>query len=565
MTKRLLRAALAFGLLSSTASFAQSTPDAGSYLAARQASLGNDFAAGSQYFGKALLSDPLNASLLENALTAHMALGELEPAMNLAQISVDLGSSSQIGHLLLSAEAVKTGDWAYTFESLEADRTIGPLVDGLSQAWAHLARDETQKAWDIFDEVIATPGLVGYGLYHKALALASTGDLAGADAIFGATDGGLRHNRRSAMAHTQILSALGRNDDAIALLDAVFGDALDPRLQAMRNQLSNGETLTYTTVTSPVEGMSELFFVIAEALRGDAPDNFVLLYARAAEYLRPSDTETLLLVAGILDDLDQHALATTTYAKVATDDPAYTVAELGRAKALKNSGNADGAIEVLRALIRDHPDLAPIYVDLGDQLRQSEQMAEANAAYTRALDLYAPDHPSRWFVHYTRAITAHALDDWTPAEADFRAALALNPDQPQILNYLGYSLVERGEKIEEALDMIKTAVAAQPQNGAIVDSLGWVLFEMGDYAEAVIHLENAAALEAVDPVVNDHLGDAYWAVGREVEAQFQWNRALSFDPKPEDATRIRRKLEVGLDVVLIEEGSDPVRVADGRN
>jgi Flp pilus assembly protein TadD len=132
------------------------------------------------------------------------------------------------------------------------------------------------------------------------------------------------------------------------------------------------------------------------------------------------------------------------------------------------------------------------------------------------------------------------------------------------LNYLGYSLVERGEKMDEALDMIERAVAAQPQNGAIVDSLGWVLFQMGQYEEAVGHLENAAALEAVDPVVNDHLGDAFWAVGRTTEAQFQWNRALSFSADTSDeAARIRRKLDIGLDAVLLEEGADPIRVANG--
>ncbi|MFT7147423.1 MAG: Flp pilus assembly protein TadD, partial [Yoonia sp.] len=150
---------------------------------------------------------------------------------------------------------------------------------------------------------------------------------------------------------------------------------------------------------------------------------------------------------------------------------------------------------------------------------------------------------------------------WSGAEADFRAALALRPDQPQVLNYLGYSLVERGEKMDEALAMIETAANALPDNGAIVDSLGWVYFQLGRYDEAVVHLEQAASLEPLDPVINDHLGDAFWAVGRETEAQFQWQRALSFDPEEDDAARIRDKLARGLDMVLIDEGAPPLRVA----
>jgi Flp pilus assembly protein TadD len=147
------------------------------------------------------------------------------------------------------------------------------------------------------------------------------------------------------------------------------------------------------------------------------------------------------------------------------------------------------------------------------------------------------------------------------AEADFRASLALRPDHPSVLNYLGYSLVEKQIKLDEALDMIERAVAAEPENGAIVDSLVWVLYRLGQYDEAIGHMERAASLEPVDPIINDHLGDVLWAVGRKTEARFQWQRALSFEPEEEDAVRIRRKLEVGLDLVLEEEGAEPLSVA----
>ena len=159
------------------------------------------------------------------------------------------------------------------------------------------------------------------------------------------------------------------------------------------------------------------------------------------------------------------------------------------------------------------------------------------------------------------------MGEWDRAEADFRTALELNPGQPQVLNYLGYSLVEKQIKLDEALEMIEQAVAASPDSGYIVDSLGWVLYRLGRYDEAVGHMERAVELMPVDPVVNDHLGDVYWAVGRAREAQFQWMRALSFvDPEEVDGEadpdRMRRKLEVGLDVVLAEEGADPLKVAD---
>jgi len=173
----------------------------------------------------------------------------------------------------------------------------------------------------------------------------------------------------------------------------------------------------------------------------------------------------------------------------------------------------------------------------------------------------------RWVLYYSRGIAHERSGDEMASEADFRAALALNPDQPQVLNYLGYSMVEQQRNLDEALDMIERAVAASPNSGYIVDSLGWVLFRLGRYQEAVSQMERAVELLAVDPVVNDHLGDVYWAVGREREAEFQWRRALSFidlsamDTEA-DPDRIRRKLEVGLDVVLQEEGAPPLKTGN---
>ena len=127
-------------------------------------------------------------------------------------------------------------------------------------------------------------------------------------------------------------------------------------------------------------------------------------------------------------------------------------------------------------------------------------------------------------------------------------------------------MVEMEINLDEALEMIEQAVAARPDSGYIVDSLGWVLYRLGRYDEAVEHMERAVELMPIDPVVNDHLGDVYWSVGRVREAEFQWMRALSFvdEAEPGDAEpdRIRRKLEVGLDQVLDEEGSEPLQVVD---
>jgi tetratricopeptide (TPR) repeat protein len=546
---------------------ARAEGNAGAYLAARHATFASDFAAAADYYTRALLRDPGNLSLLENALTAYVALGDFDRAIPIARRMMQSGANSQIANLVLLSEAAQTGDWDRMIADLDAGQTVGPLYDGLARAWAYVGLGRMGEALAAFDEVAATQGVQAFGLYHKALALAAVGDFEGADRILsGDGEGGpLRLSRRGVMIHASILEQLDRRDEAVALIDDTW-TALDAELQAFRDALASGEATPFVAVTSAREGMAEIAFTIAGALSGEAADGFTLIYARAAQYLRPDHIDALMLTAGTLENLGRFELATSVYDKVPRESPAYHVAELGRAEALVNSGNPEAAIEVLRQLARSHPDIPVVHVTLGDTLRRQERFAEATAAYDTAIGLLDTPQENQWPVFFARGITHERQDRWPEAEADFRKALELRPDQPQVLNYLGYTMVELQINLDEALDMIERAVAGEPDSGYIVDSLGWILYRLGRYDEALIHMERAVELMPIDPVINDHLGDVYWAVGREREAEFQWHRALSFISPDEstdaDPERIRRKLEVGLDAVLAEEGSPPLHMAN---
>jgi len=418
-----------------------------------------------------------------------------------------------------------------------------------------------------FDKLATSPGLEAFGLYHKALALASVGDFESADNILSGREAGqIALMRRGAVAHAQILSQLERNPDALALLEQAFGTGADPQIDALRARLEAGEPVPYDVVTGPVDGIAEVFFTLSTALRGEAEDGYTLIYARAAAYLRPDHSEATLLAAGLLENLGQNALAGETYGKIAPGDPTYHVAEIGRANTLIAEDKTEAALEVLQALTRSHGQFIEVQAALADALRRQERFTDAIPVYTKAIDLVPEPEQRHWTLFYSRGISNERAGNWPEAEADFRRALDLNPDQPQVLNYLGYSFVDRGENLDEALGMIERAVAAQPEAGYIIDSLAWALFRLGRYEEAVEPMERAALLEPVDPVVTDHLGDVYWAVGRKLEARFQWHRALSFEPEEDEAIRIRRKLEVGLDAVLAEEGAKSLtEVANGDN
>ncbi len=540
---------------------------AGDYLAARQATYSGDYRAAAEYYGQAVAFDPTNGDLLERAVLANISLGDLERAQALADKMTDQGMASQIAYMAQMAGYAQAENYTDVLKQIADNKGVGPLVDGLAKAWAELGQGDMSAALVQFDEVAKSDGLGAFAAYHKALALASVGDFEGAEAIFASNAaGGMQMTRRAVMARAEILSQLERNPDAVALIDDSFGADIDPGLDEMRARLDAGETLPFSHVRSARDGLAEVFYTLAGALSNEQNDDFTLMYVRVAEYLRPDHVDALLLSAELLEKMGQYDLAVEAFKKVPQDVPTYYAAELGRAGALRQSGDVDGAVEVLQQLTETHGDLPVVQSTLGDLMRQLERYEEAVTAYTSAIDTFSSPDQVQWFLYYARGIANERLSNWDASESDFRRALELNPEQPQVLNYLGYSLVEKQEKLDEALAMIERAVAAQPDQGYIVDSLGWALYRLGRYEEAVGHMEHAAELMAVDPVVNDHLGDVYWAVGRKLEARFQWRRALSFvdfEQMTEEANpeRIRRKLEVGLDQVLAEEGSPPLNVA----
>ncbi len=567
-----MRLAAIAALLSTTvlaAPAAQAFSGSGAYLAGRQAAISNDFDAAAGYFARALAHDPGNPGLMEQTALSYLAIGALDRALPIARRIEELGLKSQIAHMIVVASLVDAGDFAAVLARDPETVGVGPLVDGLVTAWAHLGAGQVAEALSAFDAVADRGGLRGFAFYHKAMALAMVGDFEGAEAIFSdEAAGAAMMMRRGTIARAEILSQLDRNADALAMLVDAFGGDLDPGLTALADRLATGDRVPFGQVTSARDGIAEVFFSVAAALNNEAGDEYTLVYGRVAEYLRPGHTDAVLLNAQLLDGLGQYEMAIETYKRIPASSLDYHAAELGRAEAMRRAGKPDTAIEVLDRLAADYPDLAMVHSSLGDLHRQQENYAAAIKAYDRALALTEEGARSQWFLHYVRGISHERLGQWDQAEADFRAALALNPDQPQVLNYLGYSLVEKKVKLDEALDMIERAVAARPDSGYIVDSLGWVLYRLGRYDEAVGHMERAVELMPIDPVVNDHLGDVYWAVGRYREAEFQWKRALSFI-KPDDTDneakpdRIRRKLEVGLYQVLEEEGAPPLKVANG--
>ncbi|MEZ5750747.1 MAG: tetratricopeptide repeat protein [Paracoccaceae bacterium] len=530
----------------------------GAYLAARQARLDNNFASAQIYLNRLLSFAADDLGVIDAAVVAGMSTGDFEAIADNARQLLAEDPASRSAALALLSLAFQTEDYAAATELSSGEVVIHPLVEGLAKAWANMGRGQMSDALADFAVVEADETLRPFALYCRALALAMVGDVEGALVILEQQegDGAIALNRRGYIAYAQLLALTERYDDALVVLGDVFNGSNDPQIAAMVAAYSEGRALPFDLVRTPAQGMAEVFAVMASATRSAENLLDALIYAQAAVAVNPRLFDAQLLVGQIFEHLGQGEAAVAAYARIPDDDGFAIAARLGQASVMESLGQMDAAIDVLRAAVDANPQSLAGPQLLGDFLRRAGRHDEALAAYERATAQFeAAGVEPGWQLYFARAVAFERTGQWESAYADFRRALEDDPDQPSVLNYLGYTLVERGENLDEALSMIQRAVAAQPDSGYIVDSLAWALYRMGRYVQAVSHMERAVELEPTDAILNDHLGDVYWAVGRHREARFQWRRALSFAPADDlDEDRVRRKIEDGLDAVLEDEG-----------
>ncbi len=348
---------------------------------------------------------------------------------------------------------------------------------------------------------------------------------------------------RLALLSASILHRAGRPAEAARLLDQL-GESHD-ELALAALEPARAQVLAARGIATPAEGIAEAYVALAAALRGQGLEEMSAVLARLALRVRPGFGPALLLLADQMIEAEQFPAALDALAAIAPGDPLAGAAALRRAGLLDRLDRLPEAEAILRDLIAALPHLPQPRMRLGDILRRRERFAEAAEAYDAAIARIPAPRAQDWPLFYARGIARERSGDWPRAEADLLRALELAPEQPYVLNYLGYTWADQGLHLARARQMLERAVELRPQDGNIADSLGWALFRLGDLPGALEWLEKAVELEPRNSTINDHLGDAYWAAGREAEARFQWNRALGMDPDEAERVRLERKLRDG--------------------
>ncbi len=511
--------------------------DYGAYLASQFAVSQGDIDLAASQIVTALGSDPNNPTLEKDAFALSLMAGRKE-----AEILAPKLPDNEIAQLLLADVNARGGDWVRA-ELAYAELPHDPVLDALRPlliAWAQQEQGLTDRALDTLQAGINGGHLAAFYLLHAAL-IADVSHRDGlADRLYGALQKeAAEPNVRLAQILASWQSRSGHKDAARQTILSLGRDGSDIAL-AVPGLLANIEQ---PQIINARQGIAEAYAGMAGALRAENQAALAPMLLQLALMMQPDLTEAHLVAADLAAADHHYADAAAALRRVPPDDPLAGVVQLHLAAYETRIGETAQAVTQLQALAKAFPDQAEPLARLGDTYAEQSKYADAVGAYSGALARLKQPTKLDWSLYYARGASFERVHDWPRAEADMRAALKLSPDQPAVLNFLGFSWTEQNRNLPEARDMIQRALEQRPNDGAIVDSLGWVVLRLGDVHRAVQLLQQAAELDPVDPTITGHLGDAYWEAGRRVEAEDQWRRALVLNPGPDEAARIEARLK----------------------
>ena len=539
----------------------------GSYLAARHASVERDASSAATFYRSALRTDPKNNELLDRAFISSLADGDIDEAVKLADRILTTDKSNRVARLVVGVRDLKQKKYAAA--QLNINQSIrGPITDlvaTLLSGWASYGAGDTKSAIANIDKLTGPEWYPIFKDLHTGMIL----ELANRE-----KDAGARFERAYKLDDSMLRVAeayarwLSRNKDAAAAR-AVY-EAFDKKLarhplvlEGLRDTKA-GKKLS-PLVESPQSGAAEALYGIGATLTRRGGEDLALVYLQLALYLAPNHPLALLSLADLYESVKKPAMAIKVYERMPASSPLKRNAQIQLATNLDAADRSDEAIKILKTVTAEDPKDLEAIMALGNIERGRKKFADCAQTYSFGIDvLPANNDKANSVYYYYRGICEERSKQWSKAEADMRKALELQPEQPHVLNYLGYSWIDQGINLDEGMKMIKRAVEQRPDDGYIVDSLGWAYYRIGNYEDAVKNLERAIDLKPEDPTINDHLGDAYWRIGRTLEAKFQWAHARDLKPEPEELPKIEAKIENGLPEDTSSAASADKKKEDGR-
>jgi tetratricopeptide (TPR) repeat protein len=580
-------AAIAFAALAVPGSVSAQTPDhtgdnaaqfpskadlkslttSGSYLAARHASVERDAASAAAFYRSALRTDPKNNELLDRAFISSLADGDIDEAVKLADRILTMDKSNRVARLVVGVRDLKQKKYAAA--QVNINQSIrGPITDlvaTLLSGWASYGAGDAKAAVANIDKLTGPEWYPIFKDLHTGMILEISGK---------EKDAGTRFERAYKLDDSMLRVSdayarwLSRNKDGAAAtgIYEAFDKKLPrhPLVQEGLRETRAGKKLS-PLVDSAQAGAAEALYGIGATLTRRGGEDLALVYLQLALYLQPNHPLALLSLADLYESVKKPPMAIKVYERMPASSPLKRNAQIQLATNLDAADRSDEAIKILKAVTAEAPKDIEAIMALGNIERGRKKFSDCATTYSQAIDaMPGATDKNTWVTYYYRGICEERSKQWNKAEADMRKALELQPEQPHVLNYLGYSWIDQGINLDEGMKMIKRAVEQRPDDGYIVDSLGWAYYRIGNFDDAVKHLERAIDLKPEDPTINDHLGDAYWRVGRTLEAKFQWAHARDLKPEPEELPKIEAKIANGLPEDTSSAASADKKKEDGK-
>ena len=553
MRRSLYRVALSALLLAPVTALpaaAYEKPEAspsGSYLAGRSAAKLRDNDLASDYLNTVLQADQGNPILIEKIFLLDLSEGNIAEAERLAAEVLKFNSQQRMARIVLGLGEFRARRYAEARKHLEeaAYTPVGELTSWLLQAWSHAGEGDINLALKTLDKLDSNESFANFKTFHAAMIADYLGNAIRAEASYRKAHEDAGNSLRVVQAYGNFLERNGRIEEARKVYrDFLQADENPLILAALENSGKNAKPKPF--IATPGAGAAEALFSLATSMTDEQSIDVGLLYTRLALSFDGDKPVLSTLLGDIYEDMRRYDKAIDAYEQVDAASPLRSNAEMEISVSLQRLERKDEALTRLKQLIAREPKNYDAIVTLGNLYRNNEDYANAAKAYDDAIALITEPVAGHWRVYYYDGIAHERLKEWDIAEKSFRKALELSPDEPNVLNYLGYSMIEKKINLAEAMEMVKKAVELKPNDGYIIDSLGWAYYQLGDYEQAVVHIERAVELLPADPIIAEHLGDAYWRVGRKLEARFQWQHARDNKPTPEDLKRIEDKIKNGM-------------------
>lgn len=507
------------------------------FLVGHVANLSRDYSSASDRYFEALVRSPHDESLIDGAITSALASGDVVRARAIARMAPQQASAAYV-HLVRAVDALSAGRWSEARH--ETGRVEGAASEELAArmvfTWARTGEGHVDDVAGELQQLSAVRPYGGLFSFQQAMALDFSGRRADALQAYAAAEQGGLWLPAGVERHADLLMRTGARADAETLLRDET-NAANPALAAALARLGGGGAVAPDALT-PAKGAAIGLYGLAAIYLQESDTSNGLAVLTLSLMLDPDFDAARVAFAEMQDRLGHREESRAALQNVNAASPYSETARVMTAWSLLDDDRNDEAVALAQANaqtggVRSRRALADMY-------RRLQRYSDAEPIYD---DLIAGDGDD-WRLYFARGVVRERMNRWPDAEADLQRALQIEPDQADVLNYLGYMWVDRGEHLEQGLAMIERAVEIRPTSGAVIDSLAWAYFKMGRYDEALEYAERAVSLDPADATLNDHLGDIYWRLNRRIEARYQWQRALALSP--DDTAAVQAKVDHGL-------------------